>query len=609
MDDYRMLAEHFGKSDRVRVVISGSEAKTDGETIWLPENVPAEIQSTLLATLLHEAYHIRYSDFKEGQKAQAAGGDHRFHVLNVLEDIRIDHKILGDWPNAKNLYFDLDEYIHDVHGEKFAALPWQVQVLRRVIFESYGDPDLFSPFYPKGSEVETWFEKHGDFAKDVIARAKKAKDTQALEPLIDEILHRLFPGDEARKKEREELEQERQGQSGKGGQARGEQREAQGQGQEAYDKLAKLDEDARENEKEAHRERAQGKQKDQDAEAAEKQGKKAEAARAKSEAKDHNDKAEEHEKKADALNKQAKPLDQKLQDLKKNFEAAKKAAEKAEKAAAQAEAAQGKMDQEDAQAQADGLKGLNEIGVGFDKIQAQDLIVRKLVPENIEDEVLEFLRCREDRKIHAREGKIDPRRLPTFYNPDNLFEYSLNDGKYKTRVHFLVDVSGSMGDKLSGEDVRKSAMATEAVINISKAIEKGIGEGLDIDYGIFGFDNEAHEVKLFDQPLVEQAVKNGLVPRGGTDPRRVIENIEEKNQPDNVRTKQVVFMITDGEFGSDAYTYLEQRLGGHIKWIFLGIDADSGYDKRCKDLFGKYNVGRAKDLKNALGRALIDNMD
>ena len=42
MDNYRMLAEHFGRNGKVRVIVTGTEAKTDAQApieLQLPEGM------------------------------------------------------------------------------------------------------------------------------------------------------------------------------------------------------------------------------------------------------------------------------------------------------------------------------------------------------------------------------------------------------------------------------------------------------------------------------------------------------------------------------------------------------------------------------------------
>lgn len=608
MDEYRILAEHFGKSENIRVVISGKEAKIEGDTIYLPENVPEDVQGVLLSTLLHESYHKRFTD-RDNVDRLVDHSAHKKNVLECLEDIRLNSKIFTDWPNAKNLYHDLHDYYEAKHGDEYGKLPWQVQAVRKLIFRAYGDAELFEKFESTDPKVAAWWAKHKDFAAEVIAEAKGAPDTEALVPLVDKILKRLFPEDEKRDKQRQQAEQKGQEQGKQGGEARKDQKGKQDAGKEAFQKAKDLDNKAREQEKDAAREKAQGKQADGEAKKREGEGDKDGAKQKRDEAKKHQDKAKGHEQKAENLNKQAEPHYKDLEKKQNEFKAAKQKAEKCEANVQAAQAEVAKMDQDAEQEQAEGCNGLDKIGVGFDRIDQKDFQVRNVVPQNIEDDVLEFLKNRVVRTIHSDQGKIDAKKLPTFFSPDTLFKTTVDDGNDKTRIHFLVDISGSMCAGLDGDGGgRKSVLATEAVLGICKAIERGIAEGLDLEYGIFGFDTEAHEVKAFEDALDKEQVKKGLAPRGGTDPRAVIEQIETQHQPNNASTKQVVFMISDGQFGGDAYSFLEQRLGGHIQWVFLGIDASAQYDERSRELFGKYNVKRAQDLKKSLGRALIDNM-
>lgn len=607
MDEYRMLAEHFGKDDRVRVVISGNEAKIEGDTIYLPENVPESVQGVLLATLLHESYHMRMTD-RDNIDRLVDHKEHKKNVLESLEDIRLNGKIITDWPNAGNLFHDLHEYYETKSGADFEKLNWQVKAVRNMIFQGYGDNELFKKFESTDPKVVAWFGKHQDFADEIIKKAQAAPDTEALVPLVDEILDRLFPLDEKREKQKQQAKQDAKDEAKKGGEARKEQKGKQDGGKGAFQKAKDLDNKAREQEKDAARENAQAKQDEKEANKKDEAGDKAGAKEKQNKADDHKKKADEHQKQADKLNKEAAPHYKDLDEKQKEFQAAKGKAEQAEQKAQAAQAQLAQLDQDGEQAQQDGMDGLSEVGVGFNKIDPQDFVVRKLVTANIEDEVLEFLKNRDIRMVSSNQGKIDAKKLPTYFMPDSLFKTEVQSVA-KTRIHFLVDVSGSMGSYLPGDGGdKKSVLATEAVLGISKAIEKGIAEGLDLEYGILGFDTSAHEVKNYEEGLDSQKVKDGLSPRGGTDPTAVIEQFENEHQPDNATTKQVVFMISDGQFGSDAYKFLEQRLGGHIQWIFLGIGVSDRYNDESRDLFGRYNVQRAQDLKKALGRALIDNM-
>lgn len=603
-----MLAEHFGRNGLVRVIVRGNEAKTDGTTIYLPENVPAEMHGVLLSTLLHESYHIRLTDFVVGPKL---GKDaHRAHVLNVLEDIRIDTQVHKDWPNASNLYWDLLEYYVGAHGAEFNKLPWQVRVLRNLMTRGYRRPAAFDRYLHTDKEVRAFEAKHGPALDSIIDRAKAAPDTATLAPLIDEVLALLFPMDEKAEQERQSNVKAIKDNADKARGARDAQRAAQAKAKDLHKGAVDDENEAHEAEREEVRERGQAAKKRADAKDAKAKGKAQEA-------KDLDDEADAHEAQADAAKgkagkaKERRAKAQKeLEDLGQEFQAQKKVGDDAQAKVDKANAALQAAREANAKVEAEGLAGAGGIGIGFDKVKVQDLVVKEILPENVEEEVREFLRDNEARKVNAPEGLIDPMRLPTYFDADKLFKREVADAQYKTRIHFLVDISGSMDSPISGDTTRikKCEAATQAVLDVCRGVDTAIAcDGLDVEFGIFGFDTEAHEIKPFSADLDEKAVRSGLAPRGGTDPLEVLRNVEEKHRPDCIRTKQIVFFITDGQFGKDAYDYLEKNTGGHIQWVFIGIDVLDN-DPKAVELFGKFNVTQAGDLKRALGKALVERM-
>lgn len=613
MDNYRILAEHFGRNGKVRVIVTGTEAKTDGTTIYLPENVPDAIQGVLLATLMHESYHIRLTSF-DVAAAINKGSEHRAHILNVLEDVRIDTLVHADWPNASNLYWDLMDYYMQKHGAEFNKLPWQVRVCRNFIIKSY-NRQSFARHLHRDAEVHEFETANAAKLASICNQAKAAPDTKTLGPLVDELLALLFPADEKAEQDRQDNVKRIREQGTGVRAARDAQKDAQGKAKAIHDQAVKDENEAHEAEREEVRERAQAKGKRDAAKEAKAKGKAKEA-------EDMDDEADELDEKADAAKEKAgkakarrADAQKKLDELGKEFQDQKKAGDKAQKDVDDANAALQAARAANAEREAKGLTGLDGIGIGFDKVRGEDLVVKEIMPENVEEEVREFLRAREERKVHAPEGRIDPARLPTYFNPETLFARDMNDATYKTRIHFLVDISGSMGSPLSGDlgngetRIRKSEAATQAVLDVARAVEQGINcDGLDVEFGIFGFDEAAHEVKGFEAAMDEKAIRAGLAPRGGTDPLEVLRNVEEKHRPDCIRTKQIVFFITDGQFGGDAYDYLERETSGHIQWVFLGVDV-SDDDSRAHDLFGKFNISKAGDLKRALGKALVERME
>ena len=88
-----ILAAMLGQKLGVQVVIGGSRACTDGQTICLPALPPdADASLAVLANgyIDHEAAHIRYTDFAAGKPAGLTG-----HIADILEDTRIE-RLLGE---------------------------------------------------------------------------------------------------------------------------------------------------------------------------------------------------------------------------------------------------------------------------------------------------------------------------------------------------------------------------------------------------------------------------------------------------------------------------------------------------------------------------------
>ncbi|MBK1717195.1 VWA domain-containing protein [Thiocystis violacea] len=91
------LARKFG----VAVIVGGPRAQTDGRTIWLPD-LPAasHLRPVAWGFLAHEASHVRHTDMGVFQSAGAAS-PLRQHLLNILEDIRIERAIRHQYPGTR----------------------------------------------------------------------------------------------------------------------------------------------------------------------------------------------------------------------------------------------------------------------------------------------------------------------------------------------------------------------------------------------------------------------------------------------------------------------------------------------------------------------------
>ncbi|MBF0231385.1 MAG: hypothetical protein HQK63_17625 [Desulfamplus sp.] len=88
---------------KIKVVMAGSEAMTNGKTITLPAISDEFIgRDEVLNRVLHgytdhEVGHCKYSDFKAFFGLSSA----TFKLVNTLEDIRIERKMIAEYPGAR----------------------------------------------------------------------------------------------------------------------------------------------------------------------------------------------------------------------------------------------------------------------------------------------------------------------------------------------------------------------------------------------------------------------------------------------------------------------------------------------------------------------------
>ena len=105
-----IVAAAYGEQFGVRVVLSGTDACTDGQTIVLPmlENMSA-MKDVLFGYLAHESAHIRDSDFSTLARCRSPI---ERSMTNLIEDIRIEGLIQDAFPGTRFTLTAMEEYIH-----------------------------------------------------------------------------------------------------------------------------------------------------------------------------------------------------------------------------------------------------------------------------------------------------------------------------------------------------------------------------------------------------------------------------------------------------------------------------------------------------------------
>ena len=99
----------FGRNSEASVSFSGTEAYTDGKEIVLPSmpqgmELDNDAVMVMRGYLDHEAGHIRHTDFTNLKGFVNAHGEETKAIFNCLEDIRLEHKVMDEYPGAeKNL--------------------------------------------------------------------------------------------------------------------------------------------------------------------------------------------------------------------------------------------------------------------------------------------------------------------------------------------------------------------------------------------------------------------------------------------------------------------------------------------------------------------------
>ena len=96
----RMVADQHG----IRVVFAPGQCHTDGKTITLPslpENASKEAIKAANGHLDHEVGHCLYSDFEVIKRNAEQKKVVQAQVLNVLEDIREEHRLYKEWPGCR----------------------------------------------------------------------------------------------------------------------------------------------------------------------------------------------------------------------------------------------------------------------------------------------------------------------------------------------------------------------------------------------------------------------------------------------------------------------------------------------------------------------------
>lgn len=553
---FKILAEHFSGKEGLRIEIKGDIAKSSPEEklITLPENIPQSMFGVTLATLLHESGIIKNSGLITTQFDKSSNP-----IVAVLEGIKADALAFGKYPNAPSLYGELIEYLNDKIDT--TGFNRGLKILKDIVLESYGNEEIFSKLRDNSPEVRDFMATNSAYIKTFLTKVKAVRKYAEMVALANELFEKLF------EKEFKEQAQKQEAKNDSLDQPNEELEEATKELREKIKEVSELNEAYKKNYSKRCDDANGGKL-----------GPMGDILKAEgSEILDAmNVKKEEYRQVQETHAK----IDRKVRNLRGEL-AQEQRAFKNELAKK--------------------ITFINDLLPSFDNLDKKDFAYNNQLSFTIEQELLNFLKNLQERQTFLDDGKISPGKLPTYFDGSNLFEQKPQDKLDKTRIYFIVDKSGSM------DDGNRYRCACEALNKICQVLEKGIETGYDLEYAIYGFNNKAQLIKNFEEKYSNAEVAHCLKPFGSTYPVDTIATIESL-WPDNPRTKEFVFFLTDGGFDNDTdYDYVKTRLNGRKKWIFIGIGIDTR-EAKPKELFGEYNITDSKDIEKVLVRAMENSL-
>ena len=119
---YLPIAEHIAMKQGLRIIQSGTNFSTTGKSIKIPsipKGMEEKFERAILGGILHEGRHCRESDFKVIKEALK---DPKYNLLNMVEDLRIEHNAINEYLGARQILIRLNEYAKEIYRTKNAEL-------------------------------------------------------------------------------------------------------------------------------------------------------------------------------------------------------------------------------------------------------------------------------------------------------------------------------------------------------------------------------------------------------------------------------------------------------------------------------------------------------
>ena len=188
-----MFCDNYG----LKLVFRGTDACTDGKTIYVPElslfsrsgmtNAEVDDAMQFLQTtrgyIYHEGAHVIFSTFTEVRAALTHGGPKFKFLVNALEDIRVEYKVSAVYPGARESLI----FMNDWSSARIAKSKDEMHPYVQVVFalmqlgalSSDANNDLwkklpkFAKDFAQSCTLDIEQAKHAASTRDVLAIAKR----------------------------------------------------------------------------------------------------------------------------------------------------------------------------------------------------------------------------------------------------------------------------------------------------------------------------------------------------------------------------------------------------------------------------------------------------
>lgn len=223
---------------------------------------------------------------------------------------------------------------------------------------------------------------------------------------------------------------------------------------------------------------------------------------------------------------------------------------------------------------------------GLEAIDQVDIAVKDPERRTVE-RLAEFLRDKLAEPLSWEEGRLNVRALPRHWaDPPDMMKTPRPRREKRVRLHLVVDASTSMLTKLKDGRCRFEG-AFQAVVLVCQAGEwVARDHGLEVETCVLAFHHRPVEIKNGEEPYSRDRLMTSYTAEilRGSSTDIVAATTKVESTPSEARTKDYVFIITDGEIGQEQAEWMLRSLGGTKRWVLLGIGSGLGDTRLFKDV-------------------------